>query len=325
MGLFNGLERFLEPKIEEPDLDLEQLPQLINLLGVKVEGDFTIYGPDGSSVVSGRGKPEIRTPLNKRVITWDFPKIDADSLREIAMHLVKCEEGESTFNPSPWERDGMSPGELSERKTESETPDRTSIEIESGMLNPVVHYLNPFFIQEIEGKRFEGITHFASFSMRRSITVISSTPARFRLDEGVIKVEGKNLIQVESNEWAQSKPVMKLWDLKNGLLNLECRYKHPISLYRIQPSCVIPLLIKYEDESIFMVLENFSSRVVISTFFVSGRITEACISDLNGNCVESINPDYDRLNIPLRRWGITPVKLKVRPLPEILLKKKIAH
>lgn len=263
--------------------------------------------------------------MKKRVITWELPKIDVESLREIVMYLVRCEEGESTFNPSPWERGGMAPGELRDKRIEYEIPDRTSMQIESGMLNPVIHYLNPFFVQEIEGRKFEGVTHFASFSVTRSITIVSSTPARFNLDDGVIKVEGSNLTKIESDEWAQAKPVMRLWDLRNNLLNLDCRYKYPISLYRIQPSCVIPLLIKYEDESIFIILENFSNRPVMSTFFISGRITEACISDLNGNCVESLNVDYDRLNIPLRRWGITPVRVKAKPLPEILLRKKIIH
>ncbi len=326
MKLFKDIEGFLDLRVKD-NLDLEQLPQLVKLAGVQInDGNFTLYGPDGTVIRVGSGRPEIKTPLHKRVIPWKFPRIDLDSLQELTNYLLKCEEGESLFNPSPWERDGMKPGEVKAKgDNEENTRGESTLEVDTGMLNPVIHYLNPFIVQEVEGTYFQGETHFVSLSINHSITFVSSVPAKVTFRDGIVKVEGKDILQIITEEWVRAKPLMRLWDLINKKIYLHCKYKFPISLYRIQPSCVIPLDMRFEGGNFSIILENFSNRPVMSTFFVAGRITEAFIADLGGRELERLNVDYDRVNIPMRRWGISYVRMKIKPLPEILLKKKISR
>ncbi|MCY0849563.1 hypothetical protein [Sulfuracidifex metallicus] len=314
----------LPDSVRDEDLDMEQLPQLLNLNGIREiswDKDATIYGPDGSYVKSGNGRLIVMTPLHKRSIPWQLPRIDLNSIAEMIRFLIKCDEGCSLFNPSPWEREGMSPGEISD-KGKTKEQEKREIELEVNMLNPRIYFMNPFFVEEVQGQNFKATSHFVSLSSIMSTTIVSSKPAEISFNEGRLKVTGDNLNIIETKDWLQAKPVMRTWDLVNQTMEIDCKYRFPISIYRLQPSCVVPLKMEYNNESLWMILENFSNKPIIATFFIAGRIMEAYITNVNGDPIERLNIDYDRINIPIRRWGIIAVKIKIKALPEILLKKK---
>jgi len=86
---------------------------------------------------------------------------------------------------------------------------------------------------------------------------------------------------------------------KRGNRNQTGSPQFPLSLYRIEPSAVIPLHIKFDEKSniLQMVLENFSDKPVIATLYVSARITKIIKPN------NTMTTEYDRVKIPIRRWG----------------------
>jgi len=81
---------------------------------------------------------------------------------------------------------------------------------------------------------------------------------------------------------------------------------------------VIPLYINFNEKMgiLDMIIENFSEKPVIATLYLASRISKI-IEPKNISSLE-----YDRIRVPIRRWGILHISLEIKRLPDLLLKRK---
>ncbi len=319
-------------KIEDEDLNIEQLPQLLKLHNVKEvlwRYNAKIIGVDGSEIFTKGDTPKdpliVLTPLEIKAIPWSFIKINENTIINLINDLIPCNEGEGYFNPSPWDRIvsinnkwyRLHAGELTEKiNIQSQGYELAEYRIESNFYNPKFYFLNPFYIEK--SRNPISTSSFISLQSDYALSLISSDPFNINFNLGKIEIESKNPVYIiKSKRWNEVKPARVSWDLKNNVINLHCKPKYNVSLYRVEPSSIIPLYIDYKDGEIFMILENFSDEDVISTIIFSARI-ESAIAD-----GEELITEFDRVRIPIRKWGIKNIRIKIRRLIEPYLKRKI--
>ncbi|BDC19905.1 hypothetical protein [Acidianus sp. HS-5] len=318
-------------KIEDEDLNIEQLPQLLKLYNAKEilwKYRARIIGVDGSEIVTEGDIPKepfiILTPLHIKSIPWSFIKINKSTLINLIKDLIPCSEGEGYFNPSPWDRKllidkkwyYLHAGELTEKISIQTQGYEITDKIESNFYNPKFYFLNPFYIEE--SRKPINSSSFISLQSDYALSLISSDPFNIKFDLGKIEIESENPVYIiKSKRWNEAKPARISWDLKNNVINLDCKPKYNVSLYKLEPSSVIPLYLDYKDNELFLILENFSNDDIISTMIFSARI-ESAIAD-----GEELVTEFDRVRIPIRRWGIKNIRIKLRKLIEPYLKRKI--
>ncbi|EZQ07103.1 hypothetical protein CM19_05410 [Candidatus Acidianus copahuensis] len=134
-------------KLSDEDLNVEQLPQFLRRMKVNQiswKYNAKIVGVDGSYVeTTGDGeKVIVRTPITIMSIPWSFPKIKAEAIKNLAIDLLPCTEGEGVINPSPWERRMdylIGPGEFTSQpkrglKRDILTSDKV---LSTGFFNPI--------------------------------------------------------------------------------------------------------------------------------------------------------------------------------------------
>jgi len=308
-------------KITDEDLSIEQLPQLLNLSKSKeVEWKYNakIIGPDESYIETiGEGNEIIiKTPLILKSIPWNFNKLDVASIKNMILDLIPCNEGNGYVNPSPWERDQLKPGEITDNYIYKDNL-QNEIKIDTNLYNPYFIFLNPYFIQSTD-KPIEN-SSFICVELDKAICIVSSQPFNLNFDKGKIDAKGTNLLIRYGKTWKEIKPQRLSWDLSNPIIDIDCKPKYNISLYRIEPSSIIPLFIKYNNGELILELINMSDIPVISTIYLTARILEAEILDEN----EKVVTEFDRVRIPFRKWGIHVIRLKIRKLIEQYLKRKI--
>ncbi|MEM3244345.1 MAG: hypothetical protein QXL80_00605, partial [Metallosphaera sp.] len=93
-------------------------------------------------------------------------------------------------------------------------------------------------------------------------------------------------------------------------------------LIKIEPSSVVPLHLEYRG-ILEIGLINMDDKPVVSTVYLPARISRASVTDPRDMSDENLEPEFDRVRVPIRRWGIILLKLEVKKLLEGLLKKKI--
>ncbi|AOL15667.1 hypothetical protein BFU36_01760 [Sulfolobus sp. A20] len=323
-------------KLEDELLHLEQLPQILNLLDAKkVEWRYnaTIVGPDLSIVNTEGGTNEkkliVRTPINKVSIPWKFHRIEEKNFIKLINYLIPCKEGKSIFNPSPWERyyfNGnrkilLREGEIGEGLTSSNTQidfrlEENNVKLETNFLNPYFYYINPYYLEKDEKPINQ--TFAISLELTESYSIISNSKLNLKFNLGEIKAESdKKIMIVKSKSTKEAKIHRLLWDMENEVIELDCKPPFPLSLYRLEPASVVPLHFSFSEKSnvLDIILENFEDKPVIATLYLSARISKV-IEPLN------ISSEYDRIKIPIRRWGIAKISIEVKKLPEIFLKRK---
>ncbi|BDB97802.1 hypothetical protein [Saccharolobus caldissimus] len=324
-------------KLEDQFLNLEQLPQLLNISGVKNviwKYKAKIIGPDLSIIKTATEKENdtellIRTPVNKISIPWIFNKINQKVLRKLVEYLIPCKEGTSLFNISAWERYYFRDNSIIELK-EGEVGDGRSLKdninmkiedkatvIDTGFFNPQFSYINPYYIQ-ISDKLPEN-TYGISIELDGAFSIVSDSILTLDFKLGKIKAEsnGKILV-IKTKTTAEAKLHRLLWDITNNVIELDCKPPFPLSIYRIEPSSVIPLYINFNEKMgiLDMIIENFSEKPVIATLYLASRISKI-IEPKNISSLE-----YDRIRVPIRRWGILHISLEIKRLPDLLLKRK---
>ncbi|WP_338601634.1 hypothetical protein V6M85_00535 [Sulfolobus tengchongensis] len=324
-----------EIELEDNLLNIAQLPQLLTIGGVKkVKWKYKakIIGPDLSTIVTDGDKNTeeliIRTPLMKLSFPWSFNKIDDKSLEKLVEYLLPCKEGTSLFNISPWPRYVFNGNEIIElkegeigngRKTKIENIrlEENQVTINTRFLNPQFFYINPFYIEN-DNKPLEK-TYAMSVELTEAYSLVSNSIMDLRFDLGKIHAETNGKILISKTKTStEAKLHRLLWEMINNVLELDCKPPFPISLYRIEPSSVVPLYIRFDDKTdrLEMIIENFSDRPVIATIYFSARISKI----LEPNDI--VQGEYDRVKIPIRRWGITSLLLEIKKLPDLLLKRK---
>ncbi len=309
-------------KLEDEDLSIEQLPQLLKLAGAKEvywRLNSRIVGPDGTSVkANGEGEEVIvRTPLTIKSIPWSFDRLNEKALAKLVQDLIPYEEGESYFNPSPWNRGSLKPGEVLFEFKEESGELANSLSVDTRFLNPDFIYLNPFFI-EVSREPPES-SSFVCAELEQAYCFISSSPIRVSFEKGRVKVEGNGVLMVRGENWREVKPYRTSWDLSNPIIRLDFKPKYRVGLYRLEPASILPFYLDYNDGELTLALVNMWDSPVVSTLYVTARIVDAEIIDEN----EKLTPEFDRVRIPFRRWGIHLVKLKVKRLIEQYLKKRV--
>ncbi|ADX82585.1 hypothetical protein [Saccharolobus islandicus] len=330
---FKNLSENIE--LQDDMLNIEQLPQLLTIGGVKrVKWKYKakILGPDLSTISTEGGENNeeliMRTPLNKTSIPWTFTRLDTNSLKKLVEYLAPCKEGTSLFNISPWPRYHFTQNRTIELK-EGEIGNGRNVEIENikleenhinintKFLNPQFFYINPYYIES--GYNSIDNTFATSLELTETYSFVSNSLLDLKFELGKVSVEtnGKILVSKTKN-FAEAKLHRLLWDMTNEVIEIECSPQFPLSLYRIEPSAVIPLHIKFDEKSniLQMVLENFSDKPVIATLYVSARITKIIKPN------NTMTTEYDRVKIPIRRWGIVNLELEIKKLPDLLLKRK---
>ncbi|MDT7875583.1 hypothetical protein DDW09_00610 [Sulfolobus sp. SCGC AB-777_L09] len=327
-------------EIEDEILNLEQSPQLLSFISEEIEWkrNAEIIGPDGTKINTiGKGeKAYIRTPLEKTQLGWNF-KIDVNSLKRLIVDLIPCKEGESYFNPSPWDRIDwienkrvyMRSGELTENPESEEKKEKYKIiilrgkdKLNLGFLNPTYYYLNPFFIGSSE--KVNGVSNLFSIELTKTYSLISKSPFKLENIEGTLHIEGNDEIMViESDNWKEVKPYQIAWNLQNPIIKLDCKPTFRLPLYYIYPAGVIPFFLRYNNGELIMGLVNINPDPIIFTFNISGRIISTEILDPQGNLKEELNTEFDRVRIPIRRYGIQFVRIKIKKMLESFLKRKI--
>jgi len=320
-------------KLSDEDLNIAQLPQLLKLSNAKKvlwKYKAKIIGVDGSEILAEgediiKGPFVVLTPLEINAIPWSFTKINEKSLINLVKDLIPCDEGEGYFNPSPWDRKALidekwyyfRPGEITEKlNIPTQGYELAGYKIESNFYNPKFYFLNPFYIEE---SRYPiDTSSFVSLQSDTALSIISSDPFNIKFNLGKIEIESERQVYViKSRRWKEIKPARISWDLKNNIIRLDCKPKYNVSIYKIEPSSVIPLYFDYKNGELLLILENFSDDDVISTLIFSGRIDSATADG------EELVTEFDRVRIPIRKWGIKNVKIKIRRLIEPYLRRKI--
>ncbi|WP_252896530.1 hypothetical protein [Metallosphaera hakonensis] len=154
-----------------------------------------------------------------------------------------------------------------------------------------------------------------------SYTLVSREPFVMSFEHGNVKLD-REVKVTKSTSWKEAKPHRLAWDVMNPVLDLDCKPKFKVSLFRIEPSSVVPVFLKY-DGGINMGLLNMDDRPVISNIYLAARITSASITDPRSMVEEGMEPEFDRIRVPIRRWGYLSIHLEVKRLLEGLLKRKI--
>lgn len=322
-------------------LSLEQFPQLLSLFNPKeIIWDYNsiIIGPDGTQIETKNGKNDkllyFLSPIYEPIaIGWNL-KIDTKSIKSMIYDLLPCKEGESYFNPSFWPREdieenkwiSMESGEINDKlrmKDEKEIKIyENEVVLDIGYVNPIYTYLNPFFISQ--SKKYEGKSEFFSITLKETYTLVGENKLEIKNEMGKIKVltEGK-FVLLKASSWKEAKPYEIAWNLKNKIVKLDCKLQYPISLYKIYPSGIIPFLFKYENGSLTLGLANLNEVPIIANLIFAARIEEAYILSPQGQEVEKLNAEFDRIKLPIRRFGIIFIRLKIKKLLESFLKRKI--
>lgn len=330
LGLGRDQSIYLDERLQA----MEQLPLVSRILNLSLEWDrsLSLHGPDGTVVeVRGRGEVhEAMTPLREHSIPWNFQRIDLDSLKSMVRDLLPCEEGEGYLNPSPWERTvlhsgrpvNLAPGEVGPGKFQEEVS--VTELVQTGFYNAFFHYLNPLYISSTGLRSFVSIETFmvSIQGSSSSYTLFSSRPFTMEFETGKVKVDGGAVVR-RSTSWREAKPHRMVWDTVNQVVDLDCKPKYKVSLLRIEPSSVVPLHLKYENGRLHITLLNLDDKPVVSTLYLPARITGASLLDPRDISREGVEPEFDRVKIPIRRWGLLSATLEIRRLLEALLKKKI--
>ena len=328
-------------KEDKKILALEQAPQLLSLLNPKeIIWDYNsiIIGPDGSQIETKNGKNDkllyFLSPIYESIaIGWDL-KINTKSIVNMIYDLLPCKEGESYFNPSFWPREDieenkritMNSGEINEKLRSKDEKGiefyENELTLEIGYVNPIYTYLNPFFISQ--NRKYEGKSEFFSITLKNTYTLVGENKLEIKNELGKIKVstEGKFAL-LKTSSWKEAKPYEIAWNLKNKIERLDCKLQYPISLYKMYPSGVVPFIFKYENGNLILGLVNLNEVPIIANLILAARIEEAYILSPQGQDSEKLNAEFDRIKIPIKKFGIIFVKLKVKRLLESFLKRKI--
>jgi len=328
-------------KEDEKILSLDQAPQLLSLLNPKEIAwnyNSVIIGPDGSQVETKGEKNNkllyFLSPIYEPLaIGWDL-KINMKSIINMIYDLLPCKEGESYFNPSFWPREDaeenkkiiMESGEINEklrlRNEKGMEFYENELILDTGYVNPIYTYLNPFFISQ--SKKYEGKSEFFSITLKETYTLVGENKLEIKNELGKIRVSTKGKIALlKTSSWKEAKPYEVAWNLKNKIEKLDCKIQFPISIYKIYPSEIIPFFFKYENNNLILGLANLNSVPVITNLILAARIEEAYILSPQGKESEKLNTEFDRIKIPIKRFGIIFVRLKIKKLLESFLKRKI--
>ncbi|BFH74318.1 hypothetical protein SJAV_22620 [Sulfurisphaera javensis] len=318
---------------------LEQSPQLLSLLNpdqIFWKYNSIIIGPDGTQIETigkeNTSKYFYLSPINELQIGWDL-KVNTNELVKLIYDILPCKEGESYFNPSFWNRedifDGkkifMESGEINEKLREKEHTlsfYENNLTLDTGYINPFYVYLNPFIINQ--SKELHGKSEFFSVSLKETFNIVGENKLKLINDKGLLKVETLGrIVVVKSKTWKEAKPYEVTWNLKNKVLKIDCKLPFPISLYKAYPSGIIPFFIKYDNNQLILGLVNLNDFPAIANLLLSARIEDAYILSPQGKEIEKLNPEFDRIKIPMRKFGIIYVKLKIKRLLESFLKRKI--
>ncbi|MEM0373963.1 MAG: hypothetical protein QXV69_02895 [Sulfolobaceae archaeon] len=348
------IRKLEEISLTEELLYIDQLPQLLKLLSVKkIKWNFNakIIGPDGT-VINTLGDDNdktflVKTPIKRIPIGWFIPKIKENEIKDMIYDLIPCKEGTSYFNPSMWQRlevekrEGgkvniinnlfkFSAGEITEtpRKFEREEGieinlyENGDLKLDTRMYNPTFYYLNPFFIGSTESLEF-GRSNFFCISLDSTISIISNDPFFIEFRDGLAKAYGNLFLVIRSKSWKEIKPHLLTWDMRNKIIELDCKPPFRISLYKIEPPWAIPFYISYSTGKLRLGLINLSEYDMIFTFSIAGRITYAKVLNSAGNETENLNVEFDRVKIPIRMFGIVFVEIGVKRLLESFLRRKM--
>jgi len=331
----------IELKEDEKILSLDQAPQLLSLLNPKEIAwnyNSVIIGPDGSQVETKGEKNDkllyFLSPIYEPIaIGWDL-KINTRSIVNMIYDLLPCKEGESYFNPSFWPREDieenkkiiMESGEINEklrlRNEKGMEFYENELILDTGYVNPIYTYLNPFFISQ--SKKYEGKSEFFSITLKETYTLVGDNKLEIKNELGKISVSTRGKVALlRTSSWKEAKPYEVAWNLKNRIERLDCKIQFPISIYKIYPSEIIPFFFKYENNNLIIGLANLNNVPVIANIILAARIEEAYILSPQGTESEKLNTEFDRIKIPIKRFGIIFIRLKIRKLLESFLKRKI--
>jgi len=342
-----------EIELTDELLYIDQLPQLLKLFrGRRIKWNLRskIVGPDGTVVeVEGseiQKEPMlIGTPIKRVPLGWFIPKIRDEEFKQLVHDLIPCKEGESNLNPSMWQRleverrgEGgdkylvykLAPGEISEslsilrerEKNEITSFHEGSIILNTNMYNPTFYYLNPFFINSTQDLEI-GRSNFFCLSLDTTVSIISDNPFIMNFKHGIFRAEGSKFLVLKTRSWKESKPHLISWDLRNPVIRVDCKPPFKISLYKIEPPWALPFYISYINGRLRLGLVNLSEDDMIFTFSIAGRISYAKVLGADGSEIESLNAEFDRVKIPIRRFGILFIEIGVRRLLENFLRRKM--
>lgn len=325
---------------DETLLSLEQLPQLLKLLNpesILWNYNSIIIGPDGTQIETigkqnNNKKYFFLSPLYESSIGWNI-HLDLNQIVKMIYDLLPCREGESYFNPSFWVREDivngkkifMESGEINEKLKEREsslTFYEKEVKLELGYVNPIYTFLNPFIISH--SKKILGKSEFYSLTMNETYSFIGEDKLEIQNNMGTIKVESLGKIAaIRSKTWKEAKPYEIYWNMKNKIKKIDCKLSFPISFYKIYPSGIIPFFLRYENNTLTLGLINLNDNPIIANLILAARIEDVSILSPQGNETEKLNSEFDRVKIPIRKFGVLYVRLKVKKLLESFLKRKI--
>jgi hypothetical protein len=328
-------------------LYIDQLPQILRILNVKRVKwikKARIIGPDDSEIITYSDNNSddeviIRTPIEREAIGWNLKPIDYREIKNLIYDLIPCREGSSYFNPSLWERREFQEdkivfyraGEITEKININKDKLNFKYFINKDKLkvyfiNPLVYFINPFILSYMED--FErGKSNFFSFVINSSILTIFDKPTDVEFDKNsytvnIINNTNNIIIEKKNKNWMEIKPHLISWDLLNPVIELDCKPPFNLSVYRIEPLWFIPFLLKYSKGKLILGLVNLSNEDTIFTFYILGKIVSAKIRTSSSRDIEDLTPEFDRVKIPIKSFGIAYVEIEVKKLPEIYLNKK---
>ncbi|MCY0859506.1 MAG: hypothetical protein OWQ54_03660 [Sulfolobaceae archaeon] len=336
-------QRLEEIRLEDKDLNVEQIPQIIHLFHpnkISWKLPLVLEGPDGTQInIESSSSSNVfygRAPINKNPIGWMLKKNNQEVFKNLLQHLLPCKEGSSYFNPSPWNLYSFlddklvrsEPGYVSQKINEVSNEnialilDNKTLTITHNFLNPKLYIINPFYIQEFDN--FEGKFTSSGFSveLQETISFVSDGLMEVEVKKGemIIHNKGSRLVKIKGENWKENKILQFLWNLINEVFTVDCTIEKPISLYEIIPYSVIPITINFvEDKLLYIILFNASDSPVFATFRIAAKIEKAFITDIYGSEIEQILSEFDRIKIPMKRWGILPLKLEILKIPERLI------
>ncbi|BCU68582.1 hypothetical protein HS7_20190 [Sulfolobales archaeon HS-7] len=318
-----------EIKLEDFDLNVDQLPLILLENGINEifwERNAIIIGPDGSRIRSlGQGDLiKVRTPVSPSSIPWKIPKLDKTALTELVEYLLPVREGQSYLNPAPWDTDfarldrslyAFRAGEISTNLRESEEKlEADEISITTPFYNPEIRFQNPLFIQT--NRIYNGRTSWLEIKLdNEGIFAASESLMEYEFVRGTLHLSGKDLVVKKYDKYPQDSPLRTAWSLSNEIIELDFEPKASYQLFSLIPSSVIPIHLSFVGGNVKLKLLNLSGSPVIAELRIAARILKASVNN------EEIIPEFDTIKVPIRRWGIAKVEMKVVRIVESLLKK----
>jgi len=204
-----------------------------------------------------------------------------------------------------------------------------SIQYDHEYYNVNVFFQQPFCIVNSIYSNVEVESQFICIALNsKVISLASSNPVKVHIKPGSLIVKGYGELYVELSK--NSIPLAKVLGITWSLINKPTILKNyrsvvkTIKLLELRPYDVLIYKVKAKAQDMevdaFFHLINFSNEFRLIEMYIPAKIIKSLLYSLDYRLIEELEPEYNIIRIPLSPWSYRILELKLRRLPELLLK-----